>query len=61
MSNEKQDRREPMTPEKEQELAEALDRYTNPMSPEYDADFHAEVRAIRPDWFDDDPNVQAEA
>ncbi len=37
---------------REHELAEALDRYTDPNYPEYDAKFDAEIRRIRPDWFD---------
>ncbi len=37
----------------EAELAGALDRYTNPLDPEYDAKFTAELRRIRPDWFDE--------
>lgn len=30
-------------PMNEHQLAEALDRYTNPNHPEYDAEFHAKV------------------
>ncbi len=34
-------------------LAEALHRYTNPLDPEYDAEFTTELRRIRPDWFEE--------
>lgn len=37
----------------EADLAVALDHYTNPLDPEYDAEFTAELRRIRPDWFDE--------
>lgn len=37
----------------EAELAVALERYTNPLDPEYDAKFTAELRRIRPDWFEE--------
>ena len=40
-----------MTPEREQELAQALENYTNPNHPEYDAEFDKKIRSIRPDWF----------
>lgn len=33
------------------DLAVALDSYTNPSSVEYDPVFDAEIRRIRPDWF----------
>ena len=35
----------------EAELAEALDAYTDPKNPEYDAAFDREIRRLRPDWF----------
>lgn len=38
----------------EAELAEALEAYTTPSHPEYDPEFDAEIRALRPEWFDDD-------
>lgn len=34
-------------------LAEALEAYTDPSNPEYDPEFDREIRALRPDWFDD--------
>lgn len=42
-----------MTPERERELAVALKRHTDESSDDYDADFTAELRRIRPDWFDE--------
>jgi hypothetical protein len=36
---------------KEQELASALERYTDPSNPEYDAEFDKQIRQLRPDWF----------
>jgi len=41
-----------MTPEEEDELANALDAYTDPTNPEYDPDFDREIRRLRPDWFE---------
>ncbi|HEX8324735.1 MAG TPA: hypothetical protein VF595_12580 [Tepidisphaeraceae bacterium] len=41
-----------MTPEREHELAVALESYTNPNHPEYDPEFDAQIRALRPDWFE---------
>ena len=32
-------------------LAECLENYTNPDHPEYDAEFDAHIRQLRPDWF----------
>jgi hypothetical protein len=37
--------------ERENELAVALDAYTDPRSPEYDREFDKQIRALRPDWF----------
>lgn len=37
----------------EKELAEALDNYTNPEHPDYDPEFDATIRRLRPDWFID--------
>ena len=34
------------------ELAAALNRYTNPHHIEWDAKFTAELISIRPDWFE---------
>lgn len=45
------DQEDERTPERENELAEALERYTDPDDPEYDPDFAAEIRRLRPDWF----------
>lgn len=42
---------------REHELAEALDNYTNPAHPDFDPVFNAEIRRLRPDWFDDEPPV----
>ena len=42
-----------MNKDEERELAEALEHYTNPDDPQYDAEFTAELRRIRPDWFND--------
>ena len=39
-----------LSPQKENELGEALENYTNPAHPEYDAEFSAEIKKIRPDW-----------
>lgn len=39
---------------REDELAEALEAYTDPNHPEYDADFHAKIRERQPHWFDAD-------
>ena len=39
---------------KEAELAEALDAYTTPGDPQYDPKFDAKIRALRPDWFEED-------
>ncbi len=39
--------------EREHELAEALEAYTDPNHPEYDEEFDKKIRALRPDWFDD--------
>lgn len=36
---------------KEAELAEALEAYTTPGDPQYDPEFDAKIRALRPDWF----------
>ncbi len=36
----------------ETELAEALESYTNPNSPEYDPEFDRQIRKVRPDWFE---------
>ena len=33
-------------------LTAALERYTDPNHPEYDAEFDKEIRRLRPDWFD---------
>lgn len=33
------------------ELAEALDSYIDPLSPEYDPEFAIEIMKSRPDWF----------
>ena len=33
------------------ELAEALDSYIDPSSPDFDAAFAIEIMEIRPDWF----------
>lgn len=38
--------------DREEELAEALEAYTDPTHPEYDTDFDREIRALRPDWFE---------
>jgi hypothetical protein len=38
----------------EAELAEALERYTDPDDPEYDPVFTEKLRRLRPDWFDPD-------
>jgi hypothetical protein len=35
----------------EHELAVSLDNYTDPNHPEYDAEFDAKIRELRPDWF----------
>ena len=35
-------------------LAEALDSYIDPTSPEFDAAFAVEIMAARPDWFTDE-------
>jgi hypothetical protein len=35
------------------DLAEAVDRYTDPDDPEYDAEFDAALRRLRPDWFEE--------
>jgi hypothetical protein len=37
----------------EQELAEALDKYTDPSHLEFDPKFDKEIRASRPDWFEE--------
>lgn len=37
----------------EEELAIALENYTNPNHPEYDKNFDEEIRRVRPDWFED--------
>ncbi len=37
----------------DEDLGEALGNYTNPDHPEYDPAFDAEVRKLRPDWFED--------
>jgi hypothetical protein len=37
----------------ERELAEALDRHTNPDHPEYDPIFTEEIRRLQPHWFED--------
>jgi hypothetical protein len=34
-----------------EELGDALEAYTNPASPEYDAEFDRKIRTRRPDWF----------
>jgi hypothetical protein len=44
-------KRNPRTPEEEHELAEALDHYTDLTHPEYDPEFDAKIRKLRPDWF----------
>ena len=49
-----QDLIEYLLSEKEAELAEALDRYTDPLDPEYDPAFTKQLRELRPDWFEDD-------
>jgi hypothetical protein len=36
------------------ELAEALDAYTDPSHPDYDAEFDRRIRTLRPDWFGGD-------
>lgn len=38
--------------DREAELAEALDAYTDPTHPEYDPEFDKKIRRLRPDWFD---------
>ena len=40
----------------DEELGDALRRYTDPNDPEYDPKFDKEIRKLRPDWFDDDDN-----
>jgi hypothetical protein len=40
-----------MTPEREHELAVAFEAYTDPISPQYDSEFDAEIRRLRSDWF----------
>lgn len=39
---------------KEAELAEALEAYTTLGHPQYDPKFDAKIRALRPDWFEDE-------
>jgi hypothetical protein len=41
----------------EQELAEALDKYTDPSNPEFDLKFDTEIRVLRPDWFEEKPKL----
>jgi hypothetical protein len=41
-----------MTVQEEHELAVALDNYTNPKHPEYDAKFTKKIKKLRPDWFE---------
>jgi hypothetical protein len=36
---------------REAELAMALEKYMTPGNAEYDPDFDAEIRRLRPDWF----------
>ena len=43
-----------MNSERMNELAEALDNYTDPNHPEYDPEFDREIRRLRPDWFIDE-------
>lgn len=38
--------------DRETELAEALDAYTDPDHPEYDPEFDKKIRRLRPDWFE---------
>jgi len=40
--------------DREAELAEALESYTDPTHSEYDPDFDRQIRTLRPDWFDKD-------
>ena len=41
------------------ELAIALAHYTTPSDPQYDPEFDAEIRRLRPDWFT--PEAEEEA
>ena len=34
------------------DMADAIDRYTDPQHPEYDPEFDKQIRELRPDWFD---------
>ncbi len=45
-------KQERLTPQQEHQLAEALDRFTNPTHAEYDPVFDAEIRKIAPHWFE---------
>ena len=45
----------------ESELAEALEAYTDPDHPEFDPEFDAEIRSLRPDWFEDENAQRIEA
>jgi hypothetical protein len=40
----------------EKELAEALDKYTDPSHPEFDPTFDKDIRALRPGWFEEKPD-----
>ena len=40
----------------DQELAEALDKYTDPSHPEFDPTFDKDIRALRPGWFEEKPD-----
>lgn len=42
----------PINIKRETALAIAFDTYTNPAHPEYDHAFDAEIRRLRPDWFE---------
>jgi len=42
----------------EQTLADVLDSFTDPSSPEYDAQFAEELRKAAPQWFEQGPGVK---
>ena len=50
-----------ISPEEESELAEVLDRYTDPQDPEFDPDFSIRIMDRQPQWFTDDQRARIKA
>ena len=52
-----EDQRQELALDHENQLAITLENLTNPNHADYDADFDKEIRAMRPDWFENKISV----